>query len=104
MELGDLAQDAAARPGIEWMLTAADVPSNRIGIYPDLRDQPVLAEGVVRHRGDPVAALVGTRDAVTAVRDAELPIRYAPQPPVHGLDEARAPGVPLVHEETPATA
>ena len=98
--LGDLEAVAAARPGVERILTAADVPSNRIGIYPDLRDQQVLAEGVVRYRGDPVVALVGTRAAVTAVRDEDLPIRYEPLAPVRGLDEARAPGAPLVHEET----
>ncbi len=98
--LGDLEAVAAARPGVERVLTAADVPYNRVGIYPDLRDQPVLAEGVVRYRGDPVAALVGTRQAVTAVRDEDLPIRYEPLPPVRGLDEARTPGAPLVHDET----
>ena len=98
--LGDLEAVAAARPDVERILTAADVPSNRIGIYPDLRDQQVLAEDVVRYRGDPVVALVGTRAAVTAVRDEDLPIRYEPLAPVRGLDEARAPGAPLVHEET----
>ena len=82
------------------VLTAADVPSNRIGIYPDLRDQPVLAEGIVRYRGDPVVALVGTREAVVAVRDEELPIRYEPLTAVHGADQARAPDAPLVHTET----
>ena len=42
-------------------LTAADVPGrNGFGIYPDLKDQPVLAQGEVRHRGEPVLALVGT--------------------------------------------
>ena len=97
---GDIAAVVAARPGLERILTAADVPYNRVGIYPDLRDQPVLAEGVVRYRGDPVVALVGTREAVVAVRDEELPIRYEPLPPVHGLNEARAPGAPLVHDET----
>ena len=97
--LGDL-EAVAARPGLERIFTAADVPSNRFGIYPDLHDQPVLAEGVVRYRGDAVVALLGTRAAVTAVRDEDLPIRYEPLPPVRGLDEARAPGAPLVHEET----
>ena len=106
----DSAKRRARRPGERWpppgpawnaMLTAADVPCNRVGIYPDLRDQPVLAEGVVRYRGDPVVALVGTREAVTALRDEDLPIRYEPLPPVRGLDEACAPGAPLVHDETP---
>ena len=100
VERGDLEAAAAAWPGVERILTAIDVPYNRVGIYPDLRDQPVLAEGLVRYRGDPVVALVGTRAAVAAVRDVDLPIRYEPLPPVRGLDEARAPGAPLVHEET----
>ena len=96
--LGDW-EAVAAMPGIERVLTAADVPSNRIGIYPDLRDQPVLAEEVVRYRGDPVVALLGTREAVLAVRDDDLPIRYEPLPPVHGAGEARAPNAPLVHDD-----
>ena len=95
--LGDLA--AATWPGVVRVLTAADVPSNRIGIYPDLRDQPVLAEGIVRYRGDPVVALVGTREAVFAVRDEDLPIRYEPLPAIHGSSAAQAPDAPLVHEE-----
>ena len=97
--LGDLATTADAWPGVTRVLTAADVPSNRVGIYPDLRDQPVLAEGVVRYRGDPVVALVGTREAVVAVRDEDLPIRYEQLPTVHGLGETRAPDAPLVHDD-----
>ena len=97
--LGDLASAAAGWPGVARVLTAADVPSNRIGIYPDLRDQPVLAEGVVRYRGDAVIALVGTREAVVAVRDEDLPIHYEPLPAVHGLGETQAPDAPLVHDD-----
>ena len=98
--LGDLEAATAAWPGVARVLTAAEVPSNRVGIYPDLRDQPVLAEGVVRYRGDPVVALVGTREAVVAVRDEDLPIRYEPLPAVHGSTAAQSPDAPLVHEET----
>ena len=97
--LGDLAAAAAGWPGVERVLTASDVPSNRVGIYPDLRDQPVLAEGTVRYRGDPVLALVGTREAVVAVRDDDLPIRYEPLPAVHGAGEAEAPNAPRVHDD-----
>ena len=96
--LGDLKAAAAAWPGVARVLTAADLPSNRVGIYPDLRDQPVLADEVVRYRGDPVVALVGTREGVVAVRDEDLPIRYAPLPAVRGSGEAQAPCAPLVHE------
>ena len=46
------------------MLTAADVPFNGFGIYPDIKDQPVLADGLVRFRGEAVVALVGDRATV----------------------------------------
>ena len=97
--IGSLEESATDWPGMERVLTANDVPSNRVGIYPDLRDQPVLAEGMVRYRGDPVVALVGTRETVVAVRDDDLPISYEPLPAVHGAGEARAPNAPLVHDD-----
>jgi aldehyde oxidoreductase len=100
--LGDLAPVLAAHPGLARILTAADVPGrNGFGIYPDLKDQPVLAEGHVRHRGEPVLALVGEPAAVAAVRDEELPIAWEPLPALHGLDAALAPGAPAVHASRP---
>ena len=41
------------------VLTAADVPSNGYGIYPDIKDQPVLADGEARFRGEAVVAGAG---------------------------------------------
>ena len=100
-ELGDLAAFAAAHPGIERVLSARDVPSNGFGIYPHIKDQPVLADGVVRFRGEAVLALVGTRAAVEAVADAELPIRYTVLSPVMGIAASAAPGAPLVQADKP---
>ena len=100
-ELGDLAAFAAAHPGIERVLSARDVPSNGFGIYPHIKDQPVLADGVARFRGEAVLALVGAREAVEAVADAELPIRYAPLQPVMGIEAAAAAGAPLVQSHMP---
>ena len=42
-ELGDL---APLRRRLAAVLTAADVPFNGFGIYPDIKDQPVLADGL----------------------------------------------------------
>ncbi len=75
--LGDLAAFVAARPGLVAVLTAADVPGeNSFGIYPDIKDQPVFCDGLVRYRGDTVCALVGTQAAVAAVDHASLPITW----------------------------
>ena len=62
------------------MLTAADVPVNGFGIYPHLKDQPVLADGIARYRGEAVAALLGERAAIEAIRSAEVPIRLPAAP------------------------
>jgi CO/xanthine dehydrogenase Mo-binding subunit/aerobic-type carbon monoxide dehydrogenase small subunit (CoxS/CutS family) len=100
-ELGDLAAFAAAHPGMERVLCARDVPSNGFGIYPQIKDQPVLADGVARFRGEAVLALVGTRAAVETVSDDEAPIRYTPLPPVMGIAAAAAPGATLVQADRP---
>jgi aldehyde oxidoreductase len=67
-------------------LIAADVPgANAFGVYPDLKDQPVLADGQVRYRGEAVMALVGTRAAIDGVSEEDLPIVWEPLPPATGV-------------------
>ncbi len=100
-ELGDLAAFVEAHPGIERVLCARDVPSNGFGIYPHIKDQPVLADGVTRFRGEAVLALVGTRAAVESAADSELPLRFTELPPVLGIEAAAAPGAPLVQADKP---
>ena len=100
-ELGDLAAFIAAHPGVERVLAARDVPSNGFGIYPHIKDQPVLAEGVTRFRGEAVLALIGTRAAIEAVAEHEFPIRYTPLQAVMGITAAAAPDAPLVQSGKP---
>ena len=83
------------------VLTAADVPSNGFGIYPDIKDQPVLADGQVRYRGEAVVALVGERDVVLSIRDEDVPIAWMPEPPVIGIDAATAVDASLVQADKP---
>ena len=96
--LGDL---EPLRRRVAAVLTAADVPSNGFGVYPDIKDQPVLADAEVRYRGEAVVALVGEREAVLAIRDEEVPITWTPEPPVVGLDAAMAADAPLVQADKP---
>jgi len=65
--IGDLKKFLKENPGIDRVLTAADVPSNGFGIYPGIKDQPVLADGEARFRGEAVAAVIGTCEAVEAL-------------------------------------
>jgi len=81
--LGNFAALHAKHPGLARVLTAADIPGrNLYGIYPTGKDQPVLAEGYVRHRGEAVCALVGDAETIAAIGDADLPIVWDVLPPV----------------------
>jgi aldehyde oxidoreductase len=100
--IGDLAPFLHRNPGIVRVFTARDVPGeNSFGIYPDLKDQPVFAEAFVRHRGEPVLALVGSRDAVDSVDAADLPIVWEPLAALHGIQAALAEGAPAIHASKP---
>jgi CO/xanthine dehydrogenase Mo-binding subunit/aerobic-type carbon monoxide dehydrogenase small subunit (CoxS/CutS family) len=101
-EIGDLAPLRTRHPGLVDVFSAADVPGqNRYGVYPTGKDQPALAAGVVRHRGEAVLALVGDEQALAAITDAELPISWAPLTPLRGLDDALADGAATLHENSP---
>jgi len=99
--LGDL-EAARQALGLAAILTHQDVPGlNGFGVMPKLKDQPVLAEGFVRFRGEAVLGLVGTAEAVGAVRDADVPITWQPLPALHGVDAAEAPSAPQLHAHAP---
>jgi aldehyde oxidoreductase len=101
-EVDDLDAFVRAHPGITHVLSARDVPgANSFGIYPDLKDQPVLAENHVRYRGEAVLALVGEKGAVEAVTADELPLTWHVDAPVTGVDAALAAGAPALHAFKP---
>jgi len=100
--IGDLAPLHAKYPGLVRVLTAKDIPGqNRYGIYPTGKDQPALADGYVRHRGEAVAALVGDAATIAAIRDEDVPITWEVLPTISGIDAALAPGAPALHAEHP---
>ena len=92
----------ARYPGLARILTAADVPGvNGFGIYPDIKDQPVLAPGIARYRGEAVAALVGDEDTIGRLTDDELPIDWAPLAALRDPRDAVAPGAAAVQPAHP---
>ena len=95
---------ARALPGVVAVLTAADVPGNRIvemasGGLAELEvTMPVLAEGRVRYMGEPVAVVAAVTQQ-TAHEAAELvAVDYEELPGVFDVESARADGAPTVHE------
>ena len=76
---------ALALPGVLAAFTADDVPGDRwIGHI--VRDQPVLADGEVRHHGEAIAFVVATSQA-QAWRAAEEIAEIADRLP--GVEDAR---------------
>ncbi len=97
-EVGDLAAFRRRWPGVVDVLTAVDVPHNAFAIFADMRDQPVLAEGVARFRGEAVLAVVGDADTLLALQDSDLPLRFAVLAAHESADAAllaAAAGAPL---------
>jgi CO/xanthine dehydrogenase Mo-binding subunit len=93
---------AAAAPGVLAVVTTddlGDIGARLFGSY--TKDQPVLARGVVRFEGEPVAAVVAdsARAARAAVRLVE--VEYEERPCAVDVASALAPGAPLVHETPP---
>jgi aldehyde oxidoreductase len=88
----------AARPGIHRVLTAKDVPGeNCYGVISEFADQPVFAETEGRFRGEAVAAVVGSADAISALDPASFPVTFEELPALRTIDAALSPGAPLVH-------
>jgi CO/xanthine dehydrogenase Mo-binding subunit len=91
-------------PGVYAVLTGADL-LERSDIYPYFgpvfRDRPILAIGKVRYVGEPVVGVAAV-DADSAQEALDLvDVEYDEMPAVFGIDDALAPGAPLVHEEPP---
>lgn len=100
--IGDTGPLLARFPGLVRLLTAADVPGhNGFGIYPHIKDQPALADGAARFRGEAVAALVGDEATIRAIRDEDLPIAWEALEPVIGIDGGLAEGAPAVQAGKP---
>ncbi len=90
---------AAAMPGVKTVLVGADTPQRKWGAFrPDLYP---LAIGKVRYVGDEVAAVAATDPAIARAAVDKIVVRYEVLPAVLSLDQAIAPGAPLVHDDTP---
>ncbi len=96
-KLGDVAAFRRHNPGVLAVLTAADVPNNAFAIFANLRDQPVLAAGLVRFAGEAVLALAGDEQALQAIDERALPIQYERLDALADMDQALRAGAPALH-------
>jgi CO/xanthine dehydrogenase Mo-binding subunit len=89
------ASKAEALPGVAAVLTAADLPD----LVPTYSGRPVIARDKVRYIGEPLAAVAAEDPETAEEASALIEIRYEELPAAIGIDGARAPGAPLIHEE-----
>ncbi|HLR96114.1 MAG TPA: xanthine dehydrogenase subunit D [Jiangellaceae bacterium] len=88
---------ALATAGVYAVLTASDVPgTNRVGL--EHRDQPVLAEDVVRYQGEPVALVAADHPEVARRAAAKIDVDYHVLDAVTDAQRALLPESPLVHD------
>jgi CO/xanthine dehydrogenase Mo-binding subunit len=95
------ASRARALDGVHAVLTGGDLTWCDPYFGPAFRDRPIVAIDVARYEGEPVAA-VAAEDELTAAEALDLiEVEYDELPAVTTLEEALAPGAPLVHTGKP---
>src|SRR5215471_11769895 len=84
-------------PGVYGVITRDD--QKRFGMFgAAYKDQTIVAVDKVRYAGDPVAAVAAVDEATAEEALGLIDVDYEELPAVTSLDEALAPGAPLVHE------
>jgi len=94
------ASKAVALPGVQAVLTGADLAGAKIG--KKIVDMPILAERVVRYAGEKVAAVAAESEAVAEAALDLIEVEYEPLPIVTDVLAAMEPGAPIIHPEVAA--
>jgi xanthine dehydrogenase D subunit len=91
---------ALATGGVYAVLTHADVPGQNVcGL--ELADQPVLAEGVVRYQGEPVALVAADHPEIARQAAKKIAVDYEVLAPVTDARQALDPAAPRLHPRNP---
>jgi xanthine dehydrogenase D subunit len=89
---------ALATPGVHAVLTNDDVPgANRYGL--EHADQPVLADGLVRYQGEPVAVVAADHPEIALQAARKIQVEYDVLEPVTDAVAALALDAPRVHAD-----
>ncbi len=99
--LGSLDDFRRRYPAVEGIISAADVPENSFAVFPTPKDQPVLADGHVRFRGEAVLGLIGEESALRAIAEADVPILWQPLPALETPEQALAATGDWLHDFAP---
>jgi xanthine dehydrogenase D subunit len=92
--------EALATGGVYAVLTHADVPGQNVcGL--ELVDQPVLADGVVRYQGEPVALVAADHPEIARQAAKKIAMDYEVLRPVTDARQALDPAAPRLHPQNP---
>jgi CO/xanthine dehydrogenase Mo-binding subunit len=86
---------ALALPGVRAVLTGRDLLGAKIG--KKIVDMPILADSVVRYRGEKVAAVAADSETIAEAALDVVEVEYEDLPIVTDPLEAMAPEAPLLH-------
>ncbi len=88
-------------PGVLAIFTAADIPGNNcFGVIPAFADQPALANGLAKFRGEAVAIVVGEPGAIRALDLASIPVDWDVRSDVRDVGQAQT-STELLHDHRP---
>ncbi len=94
---------ALAVPGVHAVITAADLPPGPEGAPdgaphgPIVADRPILASGMIRHHGEPVAAVAADHPDTARLAAASIVVEYEVLEPV--TDPEQAFSAPPLHPD-----
>jgi CO/xanthine dehydrogenase Mo-binding subunit len=92
---------AEAMPGVHAIVTAADVPHNIYGHLEALgvpADEPLLADGEVRWKGQVIAAVAAETEALAQAAADAVQVGFEEQPAVFDIRVAADPDQPTFHQ------
>ena len=91
------ASAALALPGVLAVLTADDVPHNKVGHLQQDWDVMIAKGDITRCVGDAVCLVVAENEAVLKQAKELVKVDYEPLEPVRTIQEARAADAPILH-------
>ena len=93
------ASAALALPGVLAVLTAEDVPHNKVGHIQQDWDVMIAKGDITRCVGDAICLVVAESEVILKQAKALVKVEYEPLEPVRDIHEAMAEGAPLVHSK-----
>jgi CO/xanthine dehydrogenase Mo-binding subunit len=88
---------AAAMPGVHAIVYSGNVPAKPLDF--GIKDQHLFPIDCARYLGEPIAAIAAETDVQARAASAAIDVEYEPLAPVKNIEQALAPGAPLVHPD-----